>query len=558
LAPPLIGGRGRPLTGTLTAWQLRRHAAQHVRLALLLTFAIAIVLFASTYAATDRQNVTNRTGYQAGADVRVLFALGSQPPPVNTVASMPGVISASQLYRSAGRPGKLEVDSTVLGIDGSGVWNAAWRGGALTPGRLDAQTRLLAQGDPDGIVLPGEPRQLSLWVYSTGFDGRVSAQVTDATGALLTARLGDLTFSGWKQLTATLTSTSFPLKFRALSFDPIGLNRSGAVALSDLAAGGKVVEAFTQPRGWWQQMTSPRTAVDDLPTGPGQSRDGRAVVGASLDLSSGATLIRPAPSSKPLPAVLATGTLAQMGIGLGKPFTLRIQSSDVPMVAVGTLDYFPTLYPGVDDFLLTPRLGLLDRLIRAGSLSAYTNEVWLHVAGATAPLVSQIHDSMGASVVDLVDRKALESAALDDPLRKSLHAELLIGFLAALAIVVVAFGLHFLAVTRGRVSEFAILQANGLPWRRVRRGLFAEQLILLGYGLVVGAAMGLLLSWVILPELHLTTAPSDLIPPTVLVVDRLTSAVAVVGLGLACVIVGQLAARLGGRFQLVRELRSLA
>ena len=130
--------------------------------------------------------------------------------------------------------------------------------------------------------------------------------------------------------------------------------------------------------------------------------------------------------------------------------------------------------------------------------------------------------------------------------------------LAALGIVVIAFGLHFLAVTRGRVAEFAILQANGLPWRRVRRGLLAEQLILLAYGLLVGAGMGLLLAWVILPELHLGTATSDLTPPTVLGVDRVTAAYAAAGLALGCVLVGQLAARLGGRFQLVRQLRDLA
>jgi hypothetical protein len=88
--------------------------------------------------------------------------------------------------------------------------------------------------------------------------------------------------------------------------------------------------------------------------------------------------------------------------------------------------------------------------------------------------------------------------------------------------------------------------------------LIAEQLILLAYGLLVGAAMGLLLSWVILPELHLGTAAGDLTPPTILVIDRVTAVYTAGGLALACVLAGQLAARLGGRFQLVRQLRDLA
>ncbi len=81
---------------------------------------------------------------------------------------------------------------------------------------------------------------------------------------------------------------------------------------------------------------------------------------------------------------------------------------------------------------------------------------------------------------------------------------------------------------------------------------------MLGYGLLVGAAMGLLLSWVILPELHLGTAASDLTPPTILVVDRVTAVSAAVGLALSCLVAGQLAASVGGRFQLVRQLRELA
>jgi hypothetical protein len=558
LAPPIVGGRGRPLTGTLTGWQLRRHADQHVRLALLLVFAIAVVLFASTYAATDRANVTNRTGYQAGADVRALFTLTGEPPPTAAAASLPGVVASTQLYRSNGRPGQLGVDATILGIDGAAVLSAAWRGGALGSSRLDTLTRLLADRDPDGIVAPGEPQQLSLWVYSSGFDGRLSAGLTDGLGAPVIALLGDLSFSGWKQLSAPIKATSYPLRVRSLSIAPTGGKQTGTIALSDLAAGGVVIEKFEQPNGWWRQTVGLHTAVANLPTGSAQTRDGRPALGADVDLSGGTIVIRPAPGTKPLPALLSAGTREKMGIGLGRPFTLRMESIDLPLTAVGMVDYFPTLYPGIDDFLLVPRLALLDRLTRGGSVNGYANEVWLRVAGPTSKVVSRIQDTMRASLIELVDRQQLEAAAIEDPLRQSLHAELLIGFLAALAIVVVAFGLHFLAVTRGRVAEFAILQANGLPWRRVRRGLIAEQLILLSYGLLVGAAMGLLLSWVILPELHLGTAASDLTPPTILVVDRATALSAAIAVAIACLLAGQVAARVGGRFQLVRQLRDLA
>jgi hypothetical protein len=44
----------------------------------------------------------------------------------------------------------------------------------------------------------------------------------------------------------------------------------------------------------------------------------------------------------------------------------------------------------------------------------------------------------------------------------------------------------------------------------------------------------------------------------VLVVDRATAASAALGLAVACLLAGQVAARVGGRFQLVRQLRDLA
>jgi hypothetical protein len=445
----------------------------------------------------------------------------------------------------------------VLGIDGAGVLNAAWRGGSIGPDRLGQLTKLLADNDPDGVIAPGRPQQLSLWVYSSGLDGRLTAGLTDGGGQPAAAILGDLSFLGWKQLTAALKVTSYPVRLRSLLIEPTGPRQSGTVALSDLGVDGTVLERFDQPGGWWRQMLGVATAIAVLPTAPGQVRDGRRAVGVAVDLNGGAMLIRPPLGAKPLPALFSARTLEKMGIGLGRPFTLRIQSTDVLLSAVGTVDYFPTLYPG-DDFLLVPRLPLLDRLTRANEQGFYTNEMWLRVAGPPGMVVSRIQDTMRASVSDLVDRQQLAAAALDDPLRQSLHAELLIGFLAALAMVVVGYGLHFLAVTHGRVAEFAILQANGLPWRKVRRGLLAEQLILLAYGLLVGAGMGLLLSWVVLPQLHLGTAASDLTPPTVFVVDRVTAGYAVAAVVLGCLVAGQLATRLGGRFQLVRQLRELA
>ena len=162
-----------------------------------------------------------------------------------------------------------------------------------------------------------------------------------------------------------------------------------------------------------------------------------------------------------------------------------------------------------------------------------------------------------SDLVDLEVRRTLLTTALGDPLRQALQATLTIGFVAALGMAVVGFGLHFLVAARDRHSEYAILQANGMPPRLVQRSLAAEQAVLLLYSVIVGAGLALLMAWTILPSVQVSPDLTDLIPPTVVSFDPLAA-----GLVLALVLVvafaaGQLASRLGGRFSLLDELRQL-
>ena len=124
--------------------------------------------------------------------------------------------------------------------------------------------------------------------------------------------------------------------------------------------------------------------------------------------------------------------------------------------------------------------------------------------------------------------------------------------------VVIGFGLHFLAAARRRVSESAIMQANGLPWSVVDRGLFIEQAVVLGYSLAVGALLGAVMAWTILPVLKTSVLPEELIPPTIVTLDPRTLVVATIALLAAAAIVGWLAIRSAGRFRLAEELRALA
>jgi 3',5'-cyclic AMP phosphodiesterase CpdA len=69
---------------------------------------------------------------------------------------------------------------------------------------------------PPGLVIPGQPKELRLWVHSTGNGEWASMQAWDGTGQLLPAfRAGYLTGTGWQQLTFTVPAgTVYPLTLR--------------------------------------------------------------------------------------------------------------------------------------------------------------------------------------------------------------------------------------------------------------------------------------------------------------------------------------------------------
>jgi ABC-type antimicrobial peptide transport system permease subunit len=139
-----------------------------------------------------------------------------------------------------------------------------------------------------------------------------------------------------------------------------------------------------------------------------------------------------------------------------------------------------------------------------------------------------------------------------------LNDELGLGFVVALAVVVVGFGLHFLAVARNRATQFAIMRANGVPQSMLRRSLLAEQVVVLVSGLLAGTAIGLLVAWAVIPIFHLGALPEDLTPPSTLHVDPLTLVAVVLGTGGAALLMGRAVAGAGSHVDVMATVRTLA
>jgi hypothetical protein len=331
---------------------------------------------------------------------------------------------------------------------------------------------------------------------------------------------------------------------------------SGQIALSDLAADERVVDRMDTAKGWWLGTLGTSAQVQELaPSGSRPRDDGRPTTLVDLHLEGGDLFLRPPASERPLPAVLSSPALQTLGVGLNQPFPIHVDSYRVEVIAIGVVDYFPTLYSGQEQFIILPRDSLLGRLQHEGSASAWPNELWLKLSRDSPSLTDQLR-AVGP-VLQLDDRQQIQSAALGDPLRVALDATLVVGFLAALTLTVVGFGLHFLMAGRLRLGEYAVLRANGLSAAVVGRSLAIEQAVLLGYGMAVGAVLGLVVAFAVLPAIQLGSDASDYIPPTVVTVDpiRLTLAAGVVLLG--GLLIGWLSRLASSRFRLLDQLRQL-
>jgi hypothetical protein len=557
---------GRDLPARLAGWQLARQPGQHARLALLLSFAVAVGLFSSIYYATEQRNQIDRVAYAAGSDLRAHYESTQQPPDLDgALAGLPGLAGSSRAFRTSVTPGRTTQNATVLGIDpGTFAGNAWWRSD-LDAVPLQRLLDPLRQQDPDGLAVPGRPNSLSLWVFSPDLAARVEADLIDSDGQHCRCVLGTLNGSGWRQLStrvAFATPPRYPLKLRRLEFRYQGSGPSdGRVALSDLAAGqpdgsSPVVEAFTQAHGWWQQTQGTSIQVADLSADSSQARDGRTTSVVDLRLSQGTLIVRPPSSEQPLPALVSGRALGDLGLKVGQTFNLRFDTPTVTIRSVAAVEQFPTLYQQQGPFLILPMESLLARLGKARVRQSWPNELWIRLRGAHEPVAARLRTN--PEMIELNDRFGMQAAALSDPIRLALQTTLVVGFAAALAMSVIGFGLHFLVVARSRLSEYAILQANGLPPGLVRRSLGAEQAVLLLYSLAVGTGLGALLAWVMLPTLQVGTSAQQVTPGTLVTVDPATALTATLLVTVAAGLGGLLIGRLGGRVQLMHELRSLA
>jgi hypothetical protein len=564
----------------LAGTQVIRAPGQHAALAVLLMLAIALGIFASVYASTSSRNSADRAAYQVGADARGELEAGVQMPVAGIQVA--GVAARSDVFRGDAR--QVGADVPVLGVDPYTFKPVMWTRPDLAGSPLPDLVQSLADHETGGVLVPANAKTLSLWVYGAATGGTLTADLSDAHGRPVHGDFGTLDFMGWKQLSATLVAdagtVAEPLRFRDLAISPV--TRPDLISVSALAVDGKVIESFAEqvtgpgarsfPGLWWRTDAESGTFWETLLPTTDLPRDGNPTVAFRIGTGAFPTYIRPGVSrfpsgispfpnyaiatAAPIPALLPSQMLSRFGLTVGKQLQLQIDNIGITATIVGVVDHFPTLYPELGDFVVLDRDPLLIALAYGHHQSPWANEIWVKAApGGADAAIASLHAASG--LIQVLDQRSIAYDAAHAPQQLGLESNLLLGSVTALALALIAFAFHFLILASNRLSEYAVLEANGMSPLQVRRSLVVEELLVAGVCLLCGVVLGALAALVLLPALQLGTSVPDNVPATIVTLDPGRLATLFVAIFGGVLVAGPGTAFVAARPRLMAELRAL-
>jgi len=535
--------------------QVARRGGAALRVVVALAAAFGLVSFAVTVRQDLSRNRHDRAMTETGAARHAVvdFPGGSLGPELVRAAD-PGGGSAMAALRYTGSLAVSGRDATVLGVQADRYQRIGfWRGdfasepiGRLLDPLRRAPVAPLDLGDATAIEVSlavtdlRAAKPLTLVAEVRGADdrrARVGVGVlqpgpTRAYQAVLDpARLGSVGPYRLQRLFVDRGLAQFFPVNGSFGFDSIRVQEAGR---------WRVVESFDDPGRWRPLNDGDYEPADQLEAGTGA--EGRAAV-LDVQAPSGATAVGLVHASVPwpLPAVVTPGLLAADSARLGQ--TIRVASpteGDLSLVVTGVAK----VLPGTDGDQVAAMVdldGLLSNALRSPSALLAADQVWTNDDQAGDEALDRLRDD-GAAVAAVT--VAAEREALLARQAPSLALLLLlVGAAAGAALATGGVMLHLYLSGRRRGFELAVLEALGARRRDLWAPVAVEQGALVGYGVLVGGAIGLVAALVSLPAIpqfvdHPEVPPPIYTPDWVVLGAALSLTLLVVGVGLALVVAG--------------------
>ncbi|GGT92516.1 hypothetical protein GCM10010272_42020 [Streptomyces lateritius] len=555
------GGRGLP--AALAGWQFSRRPLRGAGPVLLLVLAVAMGMLAVGQSASWSRSQEDQADFRTGTAVRVLTSGSADPAQAGRYSSLPGVRSASPAHRAT-----MDVagnrTATVLALDTRLAADGFLLRADLAdrPGPSLLTSSAPAAGPRPGIPLPSGTAGVALDLRRTAPAGTAPAQVTvvleDQYGIPYRQLLGPLPPDGKPHRLSlslrggvsvgplTLTGVELDGRVRdgeggqqTFSVDRlVSLLQDGTERPVDTARAFASWKTGYQETAHGERRDAVPLAARSTPTTPYTVGFSVGAVSAETAASPFAgredyglrvTAPRPAPPAT-LRGVATDAFLAAAGARKGDRVEASLGGMRVTVTIVDTARELPTTGPGAravsaaaptatpDDggALLVDLRAVNQFLLSHPSHTGATlppTEWWLTTAPGRADEVARtLRARPDADPAQVLVRDEAAAELLGDPLGAGPDSALMAVAAAAAALAAVGFAVSAAGSTRERSAEFGVLRALGAPRRQLARLIAAEQGLLVGIGLVVGAALGAVLTRAVVPLVVLTGQAARPVP----------------------------------------------
>ncbi|MFD3376039.1 MULTISPECIES: FtsX-like permease family protein [unclassified Streptomyces] len=563
---------GRGLPTALAGWQFSRRPMRGAGPVLLLVLAIAMGMLAIGQGASWDGSQDDQADFRAGTSVRVTGAGESGLGQAGIYSAVDGVSGTAPAVRTT-LPLSGNRTATVLALDTA---DSGGEDGLLMRGDLAQEPvgRLLAGLGPKGAaspgaVLPKGSTRLGLVLRiraeaapvkgsaaegsgsdPAAFRSEMSADVAvtleDRYGTPYRVPVGELPADGRAhQLTLDLAKAAEapagraaePLALTGLQLDmlqPTGRAERHLLSVEELTAttadGAK--QRLPQPASWLAKSRNNSSTADpeadSSPSAATVKSEKPLTVGYGTgyvpsdyawEVSSLTIRLRVDRPDVPEVAAVATdGYLKAAGARTGQRVDVTFDGSAVPVRIVGHVRSLPTTQDsgGGDPSggALLVDLRSVNRVLeqRYGE-SVAPSEWWLRTEpGAAARVAAELRERPDVEPSQVVVRDEVAEELRDDPFGAGPEAAFAAASVVAAALAAVGFAVSTAGSLQARSGEFALLRALGAPRRQLARLVAAEQGVLMALALVVGVALGAVLTRAVIPLIVLTSGASRPVP----------------------------------------------
>jgi hypothetical protein len=553
--------RTRGAVAPLGAWQLARRPGRYARAGLLLILALALGIFSAAYASTWTDAQADQADFQVGADVRISNAgRAGDVHPIDASGAYEGLAGVERAMAvsqgTAGLP--RSIAARLVAIDAATAPEVIRLRPDLAKTTLTGLAALLAGPRPDVTLptLPADARQLAVTISMTvnpdpdgqvrGAPFGVSLVLRDARGLMHRLEAGQLTALADQtaRLTADLTDPAAgaaalprgPLQMVAMELwtqVPVtGLQVTGQAKILRLEVATR--SADWQPleldpgTGGWQVTHYVRIGVDSGLVAPQPAAPGIAAFSFATGVSFGGLTsqitfavqpggVATAKVPRALAILVDTAFLRATAARIGDEIPVDLGGGVDNVSVAGSVTAFPTSQPREPTIIVDlPTLQLAQ--YRASGQVEEPDEWWLAVQPAKVDAVlAALH--RGPFLRSTVEASTARAQQLrSDPVAVGIIGALTIGVLAAAVFAAVGFASSSAISARERLSEFALLRAVGLSRRQLSGWLALENALLVVMSAVAGTAIGLAISWAVLPSALLAEDGRQPVPPPTILV----------------------------------------